>query len=115
MLVTDGTRHSSHPSSTVCDKGTFQATPSWVRFSGAAGTRLVSGPIEPFRCNTQGTGWYQGSHPTVNGATIEGKVCYSWPGNSCQWSNLILVTKCNDYYVYTLPAPPACFLRYCTS
>ncbi|CAF3554955.1 unnamed protein product, partial [Rotaria sp. Silwood2] len=27
----------------------------WVRFSGAAGTRLAPGPMEPFHCGTQGT------------------------------------------------------------
>ena len=38
----------------------LKAELTWVRFSGAAGTRLAPGPMEPFRCGTQGTGWYKG-------------------------------------------------------
>ena len=115
MLITDNTRHFSHPGYITCDNAVFEKTPTWVRFSGGAGTRIVRGPAEPFRCGTQGAGWYSGSYPSNAGDTISAKVCYSWPGNSCQWSNSIMITNCNDYYVFALPAPPACFLRYCTS
>lgn len=107
MLITDKTRHSSHPSYIGCDNAIFKKELTWVRFSGGAGTRLVTGPAEPFRCNTQGAGWYSGSYPSAAGVTILGaKVCYSWPGNSCQWSNTISITNCNGYYVFALCAPP---------
>jgi hypothetical protein len=115
MLITDKTRHSSHPGYIGCDNAIFKKLPIWVRFSGGAGTRLVRGPAEPFRCGTQGAGWYSGSYPSTAGANISGTVCYSWPGNSCQWSNVISITNCNSYFVFALRAPPACFLRYCTS
>ncbi|CAF4176298.1 unnamed protein product, partial [Rotaria magnacalcarata] len=112
--ITDKTRHVSHPHYIWCDNAVFKSEPMWVRFSGAAGTRLTSGPMEPFHCGTQGTGWYKGTYPTSIGGTASGTVCYSWPRNSCQWSNKISITNCNGYYVFALPAPPACFLRYCT-
>ncbi|CAM4943883.1 unnamed protein product [Rotaria socialis] len=112
--ITDKTRHVSHPDYITCDNAVFKTKPIWVRFSGAAGTRLAPGPVEPFHCGTQGTGWYKGTYPTSIGDTTSGTVCYSWPRNSCQWSNQISVTNCGGYYVFQLRAPPACFLRYCT-
>jgi hypothetical protein len=114
MRITDETRRSTHAHHTGCDNAIFKGEPKWVRFSGAAGTRLAPGPMEPFHCGTQGTGWYKGTYPTVAGATTTGTVCYSWPGNTCQWSNQISITHCNDFYVFSLRTPPACFLRYCT-
>jgi hypothetical protein len=114
MLITDETRRSTYEHYTKCDNVIFKSTPIWVRFSGNAGTRLAPGPMEPFHCGTQGTGWYKGAYPLIAGATTSGTVCYSWPGNNCMWSNQISITNCNDYYVFSLRAPPACFLRYCT-
>jgi hypothetical protein len=116
MMITDKTRHSSQPGYIGCDNAIFKSKtePTWVRFSGPAGTRLVTGPAEPFRCGTQGAGWYSGTYPLSAGTTISGTVCYSWPGRTCQWSNSISITNCKDYYVFALPSPPACYLRYCT-
>ncbi|CAF0832879.1 unnamed protein product [Adineta steineri] len=114
MSITDASRRTIAASHIGCDKSIFSATPTWVRFSGGAGTRIVSGATEPFRCGTQGAGWYKGIYPSAVGATSEGTVCYSWPGNTCQWSNTISITNCKDYYVFALRAPPACYLRYCT-
>ena len=114
MLITDETRRSTHAHYTGCDKDIFQEEITWVRFSGAAGSRLAPGPMEPFHCGTQATGWYKGTYPTVAGTTTRGTVCYSWPGNMCLWSNQISISHCDGYYVFALRAPPACFLRYCT-
>lgn len=114
MSITDGSRRATAASAVACDKDMFKPTPTWVRFSGGAGTRIVTGATEPFRCGTQGAGWFKGEYPSAVGATIEGTVCYSWPGRSCQWSNTIWVTNCKEYYVFALLAPPACRLRYCT-
>jgi len=113
-VITDKTRHKSQPGYITCDKALFKKDPIWVRFSGGAGSRLVKGAAEPFRCGTQGAGWYSGADPANPGDTVTVKVCYSWPGNSCQWSNTISITNCNDFHVYALTAPPACYLRYCT-
>ena len=114
MTITDETRHSSHPTYVSCDKNIFKSEPTWVRFMGGAGTRLVDDPIEPFRCGTQGAGWYAGDYPKSTGETKTGNVCYSWPGKECMWSNSISITDCDDFYVFALRAPPACYLRYCT-
>jgi len=114
MTITDKTRRSTHADAVGCDNGLFKAGPTWVRFSGEAGTRLAPGPAQPFRCGTQGAGWYKGAYPTGPGLTTTGTVCYSWPNNNCQWSNEISVTDCNGFYVYLLHSPPACYLRYCT-
>ncbi len=115
MPITDKTRHYSQPGYIGCDNAIFKkTTPTWVRFSGGAGTRLVPGPAEPHRCGTQGAGWYSGSYPSKAGATTAGTVCYSWPAKTCQWNNTIAITNCNGYYVFALRAPPACYLRYCT-
>jgi hypothetical protein len=114
MLISDNTRHSNHPANIGCDTAIFKKLPTWVRFSGGAGTRLINKAAEPFRCGTQGAGWYRGTYPSSTGTTIKGTVCFSWPGNTCQWSNSISITNCNDYYVFALSAPPACRLRYCT-
>ncbi|CAF1688504.1 unnamed protein product, partial [Adineta ricciae] len=82
QLITDSNRRATAASGVACDKDVFKATPTWVRFSGGAGTRLVTGAAEPFRCGTQGVGWFKGVYPSAAGATIEGTVCYSWPGKS---------------------------------
>jgi hypothetical protein len=113
-LISDNTRHSNYPANIGCDTAIFKNLPTWVRFSGGAGSRLVNKAAEPFRCGTQGAGWYRGTYPSLAGTTIKGTVCFSWPGNTCQWSNSISITNCNDYYVFALSAPPACRLRYCT-
>lgn len=114
MTITDKTRHSSQPDYIGCDNAVFKSGPTWVRFSGDAGTRLAPGPMQSFRCGTQGAGWYKGAYPTAPGLTTTGTVCYSWPNNNCQWSNEVSVTDCNGFYVFLLRSPPACYLRYCT-
>ena len=85
----------------------------WIRFWGGTGTRLIDEPVEPFRCGTQGAGWYAGEYPKETGETTVGEVCYSWPGKSCMWHNMISITECDGFYIFALRAPPACNLRYC--
>lgn len=115
MTITDKTRRTTHSHATTCDKGFFKEKLTWVRFLGDAGTRLAPGPLDGFRCSTQGTGWYKGSYPTSIGATVTGTVCFGWPRNTCQWKTEISVTECDGFYVFGLPPPPACYLRYCTA
>jgi hypothetical protein len=67
------------------------------------------------RCGTAATGWMNGAHPTVADGKATRKVCYSWGGNCCKWSNNIEVVNCGQYYVYKLSAPSGCNLRYCGS
>ena len=113
--ITDGTRRASNTVlASLCDNTIFTASPTWVRFSGAAGTQLSTTVVVINRCGTQATGAYTGTMPVSVGATTTGSVCYNWSSNSCNWSNSISVTNCNSFYVYALIAPPGCSFRYCT-
>ena len=67
------------------------------------------------RCGTAAPGWMNGAHPTVAQDKVTRKVCYSYSGNCCNWSNNIEVVNCGQYYVYKLSRPPTCYLRYCGS
>ena len=112
---TDGTRRVTYGVGSVsCDSASiFGSSPAWVRFSGAAGTQLLNYSTTNNNCNTHASGWYRGRYPDP-GNTVVGIVCYNWNGNTCNWSNNIQVTNCNNFYVYQLSTPPACSLRYCT-
>ena len=67
------------------------------------------------RCGTGASGWMNGAYPTVADGKVTRKVCYSYYGGCCQWSNNIEVVNCGNYYVYKLSRPPQCNLRYCGS
>jgi hypothetical protein len=113
-LITDGTRNANYTGGSGCDETGAIASAGWYGFSGAAGTMLASSVVPINQCNTQATGWYSGVYPSAAGSTNSGTVCYNWNGNNCLWSNSISVTNCNGYYVFYLPPPPFCSLRYCT-
>jgi len=112
--VTDATRSPDYNASTSCDDVLFSATPIWVRFTGSSGTLLASCAIDVDHCGTDAPGWYSGIHPSLAGQVTSGFVCFNYFGNLCYWTNLILVTNCNGFYVYYLTEPPACNLRFCT-
>ncbi|CAF1409770.1 unnamed protein product [Adineta ricciae] len=112
--ISDSTRLATSGSpSIVCDSTVFTSTPVWIRFVGAGGTMIVNSAPSTYRCNTHAPGWYTGSLPGAGG-TVSGTVCYNWSGNTCNWSNSIMVTNCISFYVYRLITPPVCNLRYCT-
>jgi hypothetical protein len=72
--------------------------------------------VPDWRCGTHATGWLNGTHPTVADGKVTRKVCYSYSGNCCYWSNNIEVVNCGQYYVYKLSTTPhSCYLRYCGS
>jgi hypothetical protein len=71
--------------------------------------------VSKYRCGTSATGWMNGAHPTVANGKVTRKVCYSWAGNCCNWSNNVEVVNCGQYYVYKLSPSPDCNLRYCGS
>lgn len=52
-------------------------------------------------------------HPTVADGMVRRKVCFHWSKNCCKWSSYIRVRNCSSFYVYELPKPPVCQLRYC--
>ncbi|CAF1524231.1 unnamed protein product [Adineta ricciae] len=117
ISITDGRRRATQGTSNICDRGyPFNASEdgSWIRFMGAAGTRLISSPIGTQKCGTSITGWYTGSHPTILGENVTGRVCFEWLDGKCQYSKSIQITKCDDYFVYLLPRVPGCHMAYCT-
>jgi hypothetical protein len=104
----------------LCDSSLLSGG-KWVRFEGMAGTRLASSANTTNLCGTTYPGYYSGTHPTTLGDTNDGYVCYFYSNSyyysngPCYWQSSIKVTNCGDFFVYYLPAPPTCNLRYCTA
>ncbi len=112
----DSTRNIAASSGTICDRTIFSSSrPKWVRFESPAGTIIPTSVPAENHCNTNATGWMSTTYPSVVGASVHAIVCYNSGSNNCTYSNPILVTKCNGFYVFKLIAPPRCNLRYCTT
>jgi len=111
--IEDGSRNVNAAGNDGCDT-MFMSGSTWVRFIGTSGTELLTSPTGPNRCGTKVTGWYAGNMPTVAQTITNGKVCFPWENNICQWSNTIGITNCGSFYVYQLTVPPVCSARYCT-
>ncbi|XP_020603796.1 uncharacterized protein LOC110042769 [Orbicella faveolata] len=99
-----------------CDR--YDLVPGWYRFQGAAGYRMADKCVPVNHCGTAASGWLSGSHPTVAEGVVTRKVCYHyysyyWSSNCCLWSNNIRVRNCGAFFLYELPKPPSCDLRYC--
>ena len=88
--------------------------PGWYRMSLPSGNTIPEEPVEPFHCNSQAPGWLNSKHP-VPGNTIDGSVCFNSAGNTCKWQTRIKIRHCKNYFLYYLPKPPTCRLRYCAS
>ncbi|CAF1257972.1 unnamed protein product [Adineta steineri] len=116
-MITDSARN-VHDTSGVgygCDAHDAIVAAGWYRFSGASGTKLANYAVAPGLCASAASGWYGGTYPSAAGSTISGTACYNYGGSSCYTSNPISVTYCaGGYYVYYLPPPPTCDMRYCT-
>lgn len=114
LNISDSTRRAYNENGgTSCDDILFP-NPTWVRFIGGSGSSLANCPI-PFRhCGATTPGWYSGIYPSSAGATNSGNVCFNWGTNTCMWSITISVTNCNQFYVFSLSAPPICDARFCT-
>jgi hypothetical protein len=111
--INDRTRNVNANGNNECDT-LFMSGATWIRFIGESGTQLSTLPTNPNQCGTQVTGWYSGPMPTVSQTINNGRVCFSWLNNTCQWSNTIAVTNCGSFYIYQLNMPPVCAARYCT-
>ena len=74
----------------------------WYRFSGAAGNQMAESCVDRYRCDTYYPGWLNGSHPTVNEAAVQRRVCFGFHGHCCIYSTYIRVRNCGDFYVYQL-------------
>lgn len=105
------TYYSARPYS--CDSG---LGPDWYRFQAAAGTRMPISCTPIARCNTYGTGWLNGGHPTVAEGRVTRQVCFHYWSNCCQSSTIIEVRNCGSFYVYHLNGTDTknyCQLGYC--
>lgn len=95
-----------------CDK---DLTEDWYRFYGGAGTVMASSCVPTHRCNTDLTGWMEGSPPTVDEGVVRRKVCFHGYGSCCYKNVEINVRNCGPFYVYRLKKPTVCSSRYCGS
>ncbi|UJR23712.1 hypothetical protein I4U23_026693 [Adineta vaga] len=85
----------------------------WIRFIGTGGTTLPLTTPGMNICGSQGTGWYYGTMPST-GQLLNGTACFTWDTSVCRFSASISVANCGSFYIYLLPPPPACMMRYCT-
>jgi hypothetical protein len=111
----DFTRNVGYTGCCYCDTG---LTAGWYRFSGAAGTQLITSPVNVNLCGYDYPGWFNGSLPTTVGGITTGMVCVNYIGYICYIPYSVasvLATNCGSYYVFYLTPMPACFSRYCTT
>jgi hypothetical protein len=94
----------------ICDSS---LSDQWYRFSGAAGTKMPTSCPSIYSCGTDAPGWMNGAHPAVADGIVDRTVCFNWSGNCCEWSRVIKVRNCGDFYVFKISGTPACHLRYC--
>ncbi|MDZ4724658.1 MAG: Ig domain-containing protein [Leptospira sp.] len=105
-------RTTANTGSTFCDQGVTNNL--WIRFTGT-NVRLLSTFIPPSStCLTDAPGYMTSAHPSTVGTITAKTVCYNWSGNNCFFTNSVNVINCSGYYVYQLPDPTNCSLRYCT-
>ena len=93
-----------------CDN---QLPVGWYRFVGAAGTKMPTTRVPPFRCGTFWSGWLDGAHPTVDDDEVSRRVCFSDRSTGCKSLINILVKNCGSFFIYKLAQPPFCSSRYC--
>ena len=122
-ILNDTTRNVSHGREEYCDQyGRPSSSPDWLygdqwyRLMPPAGVVIPQNSVGYQQCGTSYPGWIRGTHPTDVGAQVEVELCFSGDtgdSDDCLWSKNILVTHCDQYYVYFLPETPHCYLRYC--
>ncbi|XP_068703631.1 uncharacterized protein [Montipora foliosa] len=104
-------RKINYYSTQYCDSGIGRA---WFRFQGAAGTRMPTSCPPRYRCNTRGSGWLSGGHPSVADGRVSRTVCFHYY-SCCTYSTTIQVRNCGSFYVYYLRSSPCCNCRYCST
>ena len=108
--LTDSDRKMTHETvSALCDSN---ITPGWYRFEGSAGTKMPTACVPKNRCNTHGTGWLSGGHPSVQDGEVSRTVCFHW-SNCCSSQTSIKVKNCGAFYLYYLVKTAGCNYRYC--
>ncbi len=93
-----------------CDKNVDN---KWHRFLGPAGVVMPLVPPSLYSCGADSPGYMVGAYPGVDDGVVPRTVCFPWLGEPCNWFSDIAVRNCGDYYVFQLPPPPFCALRYC--
>ncbi|EDV27498.1 uncharacterized protein TRIADDRAFT_53244 [Trichoplax adhaerens] len=119
ISLTDPTRsiYNDEPSSfhIKCDRTQFKNN-FWYRFNGGRNSQMIAqGRVSMLKCGTISPGWLVGNHPAVTEGIATGKVCFTWGPSPCHWNRTINIKNCGNYFVYKLPPPPDCDLRYCTT
>ena len=95
-----------------CDKTTDD---KWHRFLPPAGLVMPLKAPTQYSCGTEAPGWMVGEYPVFDDGVVPRQVCFAWFGEPCFWSTDIHVRNCGEYFVFQLPNPPECSLRYCAS
>ena len=85
------------------------------RFTGGAGTKLATSPVEDFHCGTFYTGYLQEGTSALPGDEVEATVCfYDYiVSNPCYRPTTIRIKKCSNFWIYNLPNTPYCNYGYC--
>lgn len=116
---TDGRRNVSYNDgggSRFCDRESRDLEwegPGWYRFTGKAGTRMPETPPPTYSCGTQAPGWLNGTHPATNEGVVSREICFHWFDDTCRYKTTTFVVNCGNFYLYSLPEAPACWLTYC--
>ena len=87
----------------------------WYRFVGAAGTKMPTTRVPPYRCGTDWSGWLNGAHPTVEDGEVQRMVCFSGRSLYCNYRIRISAKNCSSYYIYKLFQPLSCASRFCST
>ena len=104
----------------VCDQTNYDSQspdwkgPNWYRIEGKAGARIPDALVDYCHCNTDATGWINGTHPATVGESVERTVCFNWQPGTCYHQTDIQIKNCGKYFLYYLEDVPLCKFRYCT-
>lgn len=90
----------------------------WFRFVPPAGNKLSNKDIGGSACDTNGSGWINGSDPTVVGQVVSREVCVSLGSKPCwQSPGAIKIGRCqdnrNEFLVYQLKTLQCSPCAYC--
>ena len=96
-----------------CDRDDL--VPGWYRFQGAAGDRMADKCVPENHCGSRSPGWLFGAHPSIAEGVATRRVCVSSPYTCCNSQKNSRIRNWGAYFVYELPRPFYCPLRYCSN
>ena len=122
MAFNYGSHECYNENRSVCDITNHESQspdwkgPNWYKVDGKAGNRIADEDVDYCHCNTDATGYINGSHPTTVGETVIRTVCFRWFSNACSYQIDIQIRNCGNYYLYHLENVESdmIYLRYCT-